>query len=105
MEHFSDENIGMSEDLRKKPRIAFGKTLDNYEELAEGLDHIEKQLSGIETRILGRPEPTDMSTLNKNPDGDRSEPGYIERFDDIAIRIRSSVSVLSNIAQRLNDAI
>ena len=104
MEHFSDESIGMDR-TAKGPRLGIGKTLANYEELAEGLEHIDKQLEGISTRILGRPEPTDTEQLKKGSEGERAEPGYIERFDDVAVRMRASVNNLSRIVDRLNDAI
>lgn len=87
------------------PRLGFGKTLANYEELAEGLEHIYGQLGGISTRILGRPEPTDTEQTKKAFEGERAEPGYIERLDDVAVRIRASVNSLSHIVDRLNDAI
>lgn len=89
----------------KKPRLGFGKTLANYEELAEGLEQIEKQMLAIETRILGRREPTDTPTSNQKLNDDRLEPGYIERFDDVAVRIRTSVNSLSHSVDRFYNAI
>lgn len=104
MNHFSDESIGMDK-TAKGPRLGVGKTLANYEELAEGLEVIEKQLASFEIRILGQRETTDTPVTDDSVRGDRPEPGYIERFDDLAIRIHSSVNALSNITSRLNGVV
>ncbi len=88
-----------------KPRVEFGKTLAFYVELAERLEVIDKQFVECEVKILGRSEPTNREHLINESKKDIAEPGYIERLDDVAVRIHASVCSLANIVGRLNDVI